>query len=91
MTVAIKVLNDILRKDFGFKHLLFVFSGRRGVHCWVCDQNARMLSNAERAALCDYIAVNVEFSTSINKHETGMVVTYVFCKSCFVILLILRI
>lgn len=57
MTVAIKIIDTALRDDFGFNHILWVFSGRRGVHCWVCDAKARRLTNEQRAAIAEYFHV----------------------------------
>ncbi|KAK4381602.1 DNA primase small subunit [Sesamum angolense] len=44
--------------DFGFNHILWVYSGRRGVHCWVCDGKARRLNNEQRAGITEYLHVH---------------------------------
>lgn len=37
---AVKILDYALKNEFGFKKYGFVFSGRRGVHCWVLEMKS---------------------------------------------------
>ena len=58
--IAVKILNHLLRYQFGFKSLLWVFSGRRGVHCWVNDDLALKLNRDMRASLAKYFSGDPE-------------------------------
>lgn len=59
LNLAAKLLTDMLKEDFEFENCLWVFSGRRGVHCWVCDPEARNMSNEMRSAVTQYLSINV--------------------------------
>ncbi|PAV91925.1 hypothetical protein WR25_06226 [Diploscapter pachys] len=55
IVVGVKVLDYLLAEDFGFQARMWVFSGRRGVHCWVADKAARQLDNEGRGTVAEYL------------------------------------
>ncbi|GAB0201292.1 DNA primase small subunit [Grus japonensis] len=57
MTIAVRVIDRALVEDLGVRHRLWVYSGRRGVHCWVCDDAVRKWSPALRAAAVEYLTL----------------------------------
>ncbi|KAL8276227.1 hypothetical protein RQP46_011388 [Phenoliferia psychrophenolica] len=57
ISMAVKVLDRTLRDDFGFNHLLWVYSGRRGIHCWISDPSALSMTDEQRKAIVNYLEV----------------------------------
>jgi DNA primase small subunit len=57
MTMAVEVLDATLKQDFNFEHVAWFYSGRRGVHAWVCDPDARELTDDGRSAVAHYLQV----------------------------------
>lgn len=57
ITVAIRILDIALKEDFGFKHVLWVYSGRRGAHAWISDARGRKYDDNIRKTLGSYLEV----------------------------------
>ena len=57
VTMAVKVVDAALREDFGFQHIMWVYSGRRGAHAWISDRKARDMDDGRRRALAGYLEV----------------------------------
>jgi predicted DNA primase small subunit len=51
LALAIQIIDRTLRNDHGFRRLLWVYSGRRGVHLWVSDRTAMLLDDKERQSI----------------------------------------
>ena len=75
----IKLIDDFLMKDFGFKerYLELYFSGGRGYHCHVKDPSILQLDSGDRREIVDYITgrdlmdniIFHEFSTVTKQYQ----------------------
>lgn len=57
ITLAIKVVDVAIKEDFGIENRIWVFSGRRGVHCWMSDPRIRVLKEQGRRAFIEYLDI----------------------------------
>lgn len=64
--VATKIIDVALKQDFGFKNLVWVFSGRRGAHCWISDSRARSLDETIRKSIVEYLDILSSKSLKFN-------------------------
>lgn len=65
ITLAMECINESLIHDFGFVNIVWVYSGRRGAHCWVNDSRAMVLTDLQRRNVLDYL--NVVRDRSLSK------------------------
>jgi len=56
LLLSANILRAALRELFGFKHFLFSYSGRRGVHLTVLDKRAFDLSTEARASILTFLS-----------------------------------
>lgn len=57
ISAAVHVLDTAVREQFGYQHLLWVYSGRRGIHLWISDKEAMELTDDQRKALVSWMTV----------------------------------
>ncbi|THH30888.1 hypothetical protein EUX98_g3270 [Antrodiella citrinella] len=70
IAAAVHVLDEGIRDQYGYKHLLWVYSGRRGIHLWISDQEAMELTDEQRKALVGWMTV-IQGGKEMHKKVNG--------------------
>ncbi|KAG0416826.1 DNA primase small subunit, partial [Dictyocoela roeselum] len=73
---AVHLLDYSLRDEFGFSKIKFVFSGGRGVHCWVSDCIAMDLNNLQRISIIGYYSEVLKAKKFSNEYKN---ILYNYC------------
>lgn len=67
---AVKLLSYILKNEFGITKFGFVFSGRRGVHCWVFEY--KDMKNTIRQDIFKYFQTIINKNLNIKEYDSIM-------------------
>ena len=59
LEVTRNIIDRKLRDNFGFTNLMWVFSGGRGIHCWVLDKRTFKYDEEVRASICSVLSEKV--------------------------------
>ena len=73
MYMAIETINTALHDDFQFQHIQWFYSGRRGIHGWVCDDAAKTLTDHGRTAIANYLTVRGNYI---------LIYIYIYISTC---------
>ncbi len=57
INLAISIIDETLRFDFGMEKIIWLFSGRRGIHGWVIDPIGFTLNQEQRMSIINYLSV----------------------------------
>ncbi len=69
---ALYRLLDFLRDDFAFENMQIVFSGSRGYHVHVRDENIQTLESDARREIVDYVrGIGLEFDALVDEETVG--------------------
>ncbi len=69
---ALYRLLDFLRDDFAFEEMQTVFSGSRGYHVHVRDENVQQLESDARREIVDYVrGIGLEFDALVDEETVG--------------------
>lgn len=68
---SVRIIDKTLKDEYGFKDFLFVFSGKKGVHCWVTDNRAMSLDEESRLQIVNRLSgkgvdLDIDASCKIN-------------------------
>jgi len=55
ITNAALFIDETLREDFGYDDIIWVYSGRRGLHAWIRDEESFLLDEEVRESIADYV------------------------------------
>ncbi|KAJ3511223.1 hypothetical protein NLJ89_g4221 [Agrocybe chaxingu] len=55
IAAAVHVIDSAIRDEFGYEKLIWVYSGRRGIHLWISDREAMELTDQQRKSLVGWL------------------------------------